>query len=176
MNKNSNDKESNLDRRNLLIKALNAFDEGDVDLARRILIASYHHHTRKALTVNERLNLWWCLAWFAFYEGCSEKGELIVRQIVKLEESFVEPRKSKIIYAKYVLSILCSKSGKESESMKHAQEVARLLKDSDMQPLLKQIVTAQLNAKTPSDMPTRRSTDQFKSALGATGTSHEIFF
>lgn len=173
------DKECKQERRSLLIKAMNAFDAGDVDLARRILIASYHHHTRKALTVTERLNLWWCLAWFAFYEGCSEKGEKIIRQIVKLEENLVEQRKPNIIYAKYVLSIFCSKSGKEAESLQYAKEVAALLKESDMQPFLKQILTTQILPDKTSQLTSRQAVEmvpQTMSFLGATGTSNELFF
>src|SRR5438132_1366065 len=83
-------------------KVMSAFDTGDVDLARRILLASYHHHTRAALSVTERLNLWWCLAWFAFYEGCMEKGETYVRQIIELEESLLVRREHRIIHAKFV--------------------------------------------------------------------------
>jgi|688.fasta_scaffold526540_2 hypothetical protein len=178
MKPNSTDRECKQERRSLLIKAMNAFDAGDVDLARRILVASYHHHTRKALTVTERLNLWWCLAWFALYEGCSEKGEKIVRQIVKLEENLVEPRKPNIIYAKYVLSIFCSKSGKEAEAFQYSKEVAALLKESDMQPFLKQILTTQIILETSqhSSLPATETVPQTMSLLGATGTSNELFF
>src|SRR5882762_9855617 len=89
------------ERRSQTDKVMSAFDSGDVDLARRILLASYNHHTRAALSITERLNLWWCLAWFAFYEGCMDKGETYVRRIIELEESLVVRREHRIIHAKF---------------------------------------------------------------------------
>lgn len=123
-------------------KVISAFDSGDMDLARRILLASYHHHTRAALTITERLNLWWCLAWFAFYEGCMEKGEIYVRQILELEESLVVRREHRIIYAKFVLSIFCTNLGKTNEAEMCRYEVVSLLDSLTLQSSNRELLTS----------------------------------
>lgn len=165
----------NEDRRNLLLKAMNAFDAEDVDLARRVLIASYHHHTRQTLTPTERLNLWWCLAWFAYYEGCAEKSEKIVHQIIKLEESFVVRREAKIIYAKYVLSIFCSSLGKLEQAEQCKQDAARMIANGNMHFSQKKLLLAQLEAKVRNRATANLQVVENTQTLSATGTSKEYF-
>lgn len=138
------------EKQSLFSKALHAFDMGDPDLASRILVASYHHHTRPTLTVTERLDLWWCLAWFAFYENNLEKAEQIVRQIISLEENLITRRLCKIIYAKYVLAMFCSSQQKKAEAKKLNNEVSELINDVRMNEQVKKILQAQFNACTTS--------------------------
>ncbi len=138
-------------RMELLRKALHAFDLGDADLASRILIASYHHHTRQALSVSERLDLWWCLAWFAFYGGDIEKAELIVRRIIKLEQNLVRQRANKIIYAKYVLAIFCNSQQKQVDASSLRNEVLESIEELTMNESIKEILKAQIVSRTQSE-------------------------
>lgn len=147
----------NESRCSLLERALSAFDRGDVDLARRILLASYHHHTRKELTVSERLNLWWCLVWFAFYEGCPEKGEKVIRQIISLEENLIERRETKIAFAKYVLFIFCSQQAKNAEAKKQANDAADIFRSSQISFQTKSIILAELARKNVPEVEPENS-------------------
>ncbi len=157
-------------------KVMRAFDAGDVDLARRILLASYRHHTRPALNITERLNLMWCLAWFAFYEGCMEKGEMLVRQIIALEESLVVRRQQRIIHAKFVLSIFCTNLGKTASAEECKNEVKSMLRAEDFQSKNKELILSELDSairiRTVTLLPVENSAHH----LSANGASHEPLF
>lgn len=158
-------------------KIINAFDAGDVDLARRILLASYRHHTRPTLNVTERLELMWCLAWFAFYEGCMEKGEILVRQIISLEESLIERRQDKIIHAKFVLSIFCSNLGKTASADQCTKEVESMLRAANFQSSNKALIMSELNSASRFGAVLRFQTvENSAHHLCANGTSHQPLF
>lgn len=168
---------SKQERKNQIEKVMSAFDSGDVDLARRILLASYRHHTRPALNVTERLNLMWCLAWFAFYEGCMEKGEMLVRQIIALEESLIARREHRIIHAKFVLSIFCANFGKTSSAEQYRNEVKSMLRSASFQSKNKELLLSELDSinqtRTISHL---QALENPAHHLSANSTGHEPLF
>ncbi len=168
---------SKQERKNQIEKVMSAFDSGDVDLARRILVASYRHHTRPELNVTESLNLMWCLAWFAFYEGCMEKGEMLVRQIIALEESLAVKREHRIIHAKFVLSIFCTNLGKISSAEQYKNEVKSILSSASFQSKNKELVLSELDSISQTRKISYLQTAEYPAHhLGANSTGHEPLF
>lgn len=165
------------EQKNQIKKVIESFDAGDVDLARRILVASYRHHTRPALSVNERLNLMWCLTWFAFYEGCMEKGEKIVRQIIALEESLVVRREHKLIHAKFILSIFCASLGESASAEKCKNEVKNMLKAGNFQSEIRELIFSELDSSDQiRSVPYLQPVEHPAHHLSTNSAGHEPLF
>ena len=99
-----------------LRRALSAFDKGDVDLAQRSLVASLHHHTKAKPNSREELALFWCLAWFAFYEDRAGSAEALAQKILVIEENSAKPCSAKLTHTLFVLSIFCRAQNKNAEA------------------------------------------------------------
>jgi hypothetical protein len=79
-------------------------------------VASAYHYTSSELTPSQEASLLWCFAWFSFSEGCPEKAEKMLRQIMDIYSTALQPCSRRLAHTLFVLSMFCKAQNKHAES------------------------------------------------------------
>lgn len=100
--------------RSMLDRSVSAFNYGDVDLARRSLVAAHGHHTRESVSLVEQHRVSWCLIWYSFSERRYDKAYKHAQKVYKLEQEHSSPSASRRACLQWIL-FMCARASNDSE-------------------------------------------------------------